>query len=89
MKSDMLRCILLLLSGFLTFVLLEILPVAGFGGSLIIVITIPFLILLGAIFFIIYHGFYQEKTNQRIKDRAFYIMFFITILMNFVLFPYK
>lgn len=89
MKSDYIKSIILILLGFLTIPLLEILPVKGVGASLIIVITIPFLILVGVIMAIIYNSYYKKKNDEVIKRKAFVIMILILVVLNLLLFPHK
>ena len=89
MRSTVLRCILLILLGFLTFPLLEILPVAGGGASIIILVTIPFIILVALILTLIYNVYYVKKKDRNVQDKAFLIMIFIILILNVLLFPHK
>ncbi len=89
MKLDDIKSIILILLGFLTIPLLEILPVAGGGASLIIVITIPFLVLVSIIMAIVYSLYYNKKKNEKTKRRAFVIMALTLIALNLLLFPHR
>lgn len=89
MKLDDIKSIILILLGFLTIPLLEILPVAGGGASLIIVITIPFLVLVSIIMSIVYSLYYNKKKNEKTKRRAFVIMALTLIALNLLLFPHR
>ena len=89
MKLDDIKSIILILLGFLTIPLLEILPVAGGGASLIIVITIPFLVLVSIIMAIVYSLYYNKKKNEKTKRRAFVIMALTLITLNLLLFPHR
>ena len=87
MKSDYVKSIILILLGFLTIPLLEIFPAAVGGASLIIVITIPFLVLVSIIMAIVYSLYYNKKKNEKTKRRAFVIMALTLIALNLLLFP--
>ena len=89
MKSDYVKIIILILLGFLTIPLLEILPAAGGGASLIIVITIPFLVLVSVIMAIVYSLYYSKKEDEKIKNKAFIIMALSLIALNLLLFPHR
>lgn len=89
MKSDYVKSIILILLGFLTIPLLEILPAAGGGASLIIVITIPFLVLVSVIMAIVYSLYYSKKEDEKIKNKAFIIMALSLIALNLLLFPHR
>ncbi|MDH7911780.1 hypothetical protein [Winogradskyella sp. SYSU M77433] len=89
MKIDCIKSIILILLGFLTIPLLEILPVAGGGASLIIVITIPFLLLVSLIMTMVYSLYYNKKKNEKTKRRAFVIMALTLIALNLLLFPHR
>lgn len=89
MKSDYVKSIILILLGFLTIPLLEILPAAGGGASIIIVITIPFLVLVSVIMAIVYSLYYSKKEDEKIKNKAFIIMALSLIALNLLLFPHR
>lgn len=89
MKSDYVKSIILILLGFLTIPLLEILPAAGGGASIIIVITIPFLVLVSVIMAIVYSLYYSKKEDEKIKNKPFIIMALSLIALNLLLFPHR
>lgn len=89
MKTDFIKNMVLVLLGFLTIPLLEILPVAGGGASLIIVITIPFLVFVSVIMAIVYSSYYSKKENEKTKIKAFIIMALLLIALNLLLFPHR
>ncbi|NRB60888.1 MAG: hypothetical protein HRU50_13235 [Winogradskyella sp.] len=88
MRTNLIRSSILLLLGFLTIPLLEILPVEGGGASLIIVITIPFIILIAIITTIIFNYSFKTKSDL-IRRKAFVIMVLILVFLNLILFPHK
>jgi hypothetical protein len=85
--KDKLKTIVIILSGFLTFVLEPFIPMEGGGASMIIFLTIPFLIGLGIILSLVYYFYYVRK-NKLNKPIAFAIMLSLMILLNFLFYPY-
>jgi hypothetical protein len=86
--NDRQKLILIILSGFLTFLLSFFIPIGGGGISLILALTIPFFIGLGIIFGIIYYAFIKKIKNRILKNGIFFGMFFLIIILTFVLYPY-
>ncbi|TBV25020.1 hypothetical protein DMZ43_14200 [Meridianimaribacter sp. CL38] len=86
--KDFSKVILLILSGFITFILIPIIPMADGGGSLIIVLTIPFLIALGIILSIVYYFIYIKK-NKSNRNHVFILLMVFMIFLTLLLFPFQ
>ena len=86
--NDRQRLILIILSGFLTFIVSFFIPVGGGGAGMILLLSIPFFISLGIIFGIIYYAFIRKIKNRILKNGIFFGMFFLIIILTFAWYPY-
>ena len=85
--KDKVRTFLIVISGFLMILLLEIFPIGDEGLMIIEMLKIPFLIFLSVSLGVMYFSYYRiYKPN--VKKRAFVIMLIIMILLNLILYPY-
>ena len=82
------KAILISLSGFLTILLMQFIPVAGGGMSIVFIVTVPMFIGLGLIFGLIYHYQIKKMANVRLKKIIYSIFLIIMIGMSFCLYPY-
>ncbi len=89
MNYNLIRSLVLILLGFLTIPMLEILPVAGGGKAMIIVITIPLIIIVSIIMTIIYNVRFAKMADENAKKTAFAIMAMIMLVLNVLLFPHR
>lgn len=86
--NDRLKSILIILSGFLTFLLSFFIPIGGGGAGMILLLSTPFFISLGIIFGIVYNVFIRKIENSILKNGIFFGMFFLIIILTFAWYPY-
>ncbi|WP_046756129.1 hypothetical protein [Kordia jejudonensis] len=84
-----LKSVILVFSGLLTFILSLFVPVGGGGVSLILALSIPFFIVVGIIFGVIYHVFIRKMKNIYLKNSIFFAMLFLIIILTFLWYPYQ
>jgi len=83
------HAILIISCGFLTLIMLQVLPVQGGGSSLIFVVTVPFFIMMSVILASIYFYSIQPKT-RKVKSISLLIFFYSFLLIStFWMFPFK
>lgn len=87
--NDQLKSIVILLSGFLTFILSYFIPIGGGGVSIIFTLSIPFFIVLGIAFSAIYYALIRKIKNIYYKNGIFLIMLLIIIILTFAWYPYR
>ncbi len=85
--ADFFKILLNLLTGFLTLILSNILPIKGGGVSLIFVITIPLTVGLSLIGILIYWYFLKSQRTT-LRDITIYSIITLNLLITFVMFPY-
>lgn len=84
---EKIKIITLALSGFITYIMDEIIPVAGGGASLIFVLSKPILLFLGLVFTTIYYSF---KSDKRLLKLYLYVLFMVVqIGLALLFFPYE
>ena len=79
----------LIISGFMTLILKEIMLVAGGGASLIFVLSIPVLMGLGILFSVVYYFFVSKIRHKFSRIALSFTMYFVLIGLAFLFFPYK
>ncbi|MCD2260657.1 hypothetical protein [Psychroserpens luteolus] len=85
--KDSYKIAILVFFGFLTLMMKPFVPVGGGGISLIFVISIPFLIVLGFVFAVVYY-FISKKKIARYKRIAFWLMLLTLITFSLLFYPY-
>lgn len=83
-----LRSWVLFLSGFLTVLLIFVIPDSGGGKAMVIIFTLPSLIILGLILALAYYFSFRKSDNLRLMSSVYKIMLIAMILLSFILFPY-
>ncbi|WP_299338113.1 hypothetical protein [uncultured Psychroserpens sp.] len=78
---------ILILSGFLTWMMTALLPDTGEGLSLLFMITIPLFIVLGIVFAFVYRFISKKIYDNDINDIIFGILLFFMIAFNFLAYP--
>ena len=86
--KDKLKSILIVCSGFLTFIMSFFVPVGGGGISLILSLTIPVFIMSGIIFGAIYYTLVRKLEHIILKNSIFFGMLFLIIILTFLWYPY-
>ena len=79
----------LIISGFMTLILKEIMPVAGGGASLIFVLSIPILFGLGILFSVTNYFFVSRMRKRFYRTTLTVFMHALLIGLAFLFFPYQ
>lgn len=87
--KDFLRISIIVITGLLTFLLMNILPIAGGGSSLIFVLTVPVTSVI-SLFMIIYFFLRKRyKWSQIIFDLVLVSAALFSLFVSIAMFPYK
>jgi hypothetical protein len=84
---DKIKALTILISGFLTIILMNSFPVDGGGISLIFVLTVPFLIVLSLGLAVIYSWKTKKRASTKFKNIFFSISLLVITTLTFLLFP--
>lgn len=84
-NPDLIKILLLLLSGLLIPILKLFIPIGGGGISLAFVIIIPLTIGIAILFSLIYYALLKRTT---LKNIVFYVGIVLNILISIALYPY-
>ncbi|MCH2195134.1 hypothetical protein [Kordia sp.] len=87
--NDQIKSIVIVFSGLLTWILSYFIPVGGGGVSLIFLLTIPFFIVLGSAFGMIYFALVRKIKNTYYRNSIFLTMLLIIIVLTFAWYPYR
>jgi len=87
--NDNYKALSIFLSGFLTILLMQCIPIAGGGMSIVFIITVPMLIGLGLILGLIYHFGIRKMSNIKLKKIIYAVFLVLIIGMSFSLYPYR
>lgn len=85
---DKIKTGIILLSGMITLLLKQFIPIGVGGISLIFVLSIPILSGLGIIFGVIYHLASKRLKGVLLKNFIFTIMIIVLIGLSFWFYPY-
>ncbi len=88
-KIDILKLLITLISGSLTIILKQFVPIGSGGISLVFVLTIPILIGLSLIFTVIQYFLIIRNRNEILTQILFVIFQLILIGLTLVWYPYK
>ena len=79
---------ILVISGFLTLIMTSYFPTEGGGASMIFFITVPFFIILGVVFALVYRLISRKVNDIDIKQITFFLMLFFLIVFALIAYPY-
>lgn len=85
--KDTIHILIIILTSFLTLLLEPIIPMEGGGASMIIFLTIPFLIVLSFIISLFYY-YKFVKIEYPNRFTVFISIVVIMLILNFLMYPY-
>ena len=87
--KDFFRISIIVITGLLTLLLMNILPIAGGGSSLIFVLTVPVTSLISLLMIIYFFLRKRYKWSQIIFDLVLVSAALFSLFVSIAMFPYK